>query len=80
MTDMKRLLEELEELRKENTALKGEKTDLQWQVQDLKSLCGQLQVKVKNLETEKREMTSTIISLKSEIKDLYGVDLSDDGK
>ena len=80
MTDMGRLLEELEALRKENTALKGEKTDLQWQVQDLKSLCGQLQVKVKNLETEKREMTSTIISLKSEIKDLYGVDLSDDGK
>lgn len=66
MTDMQRLLNELEELRVENSALKSQKSDFEYQKNNLKKLCAELQSKVKNSESEKRELTDEISKLKQE--------------
>ena len=48
MTDMKRLLEEVEELRSENEKLRNENSDLKYELENLKKECAKLHAKVKN--------------------------------
>jgi len=52
MTDMKRLLNELEELREENIVLRNKKTELELENVKLKTECSKLHAQMKNEKIE----------------------------
>lgn len=78
MNDMKRLLEELEELRKENVLLKNENSELLYKNSQLRRISSQLQAEIRNLQSnirwsKKENLHNKVVIKKDENTRIFSV-------